>query len=140
MFFLNSDKNFSLDLSNAAYDKNSAVQKYLNQLGSVTTYLKGASYLMHNAGFSSVRDFILTKSNQVMQDDSGIAFRFFEKNKNWKYVFYGEYKKPISLFANRFQVDLDSMFKTVTPKKLGFGLGYNFKDNNSNLMIAKKIK
>ena len=131
---------FSLDLSNAAYDKNSAVQKYLNQLGSVTTYLKGASYLMHNAGFSSVRDFILTKSNQVMQDDSGIAFRFFEKNKNWKYVFYGEYKKPISLFANRFQVDLDSMFKTVTPKKLGFGLGYNFKDNNSNLMIAKKIK
>ena len=131
---------FSLDLSNAAYDKNSAVQKYLNQLGSVTTYLKGASYLMHNSGFSSVRDFILTKSNQVMQDDSGIAFRFFEKNKNWKYVFYGEYKKPISLFANRFQVDLDSMFKTVTPKKLGFGLGYNFKDNNSNLMIAKKIK
>lgn len=131
---------FSLDLSNAAYDKNTAVQKYLNHFSNVTTYLKGASYLMHNAGFSSVRNYILSNSKQVMQDDSGIAFRYFEKNKNWKYIFYGEYKKPISLFANRFQVDLDSMYKIATPKKLGFGLGYNFKDNNSNLMIAIKIK
>ncbi len=131
---------FSIDLSNAAFDKNTSVQKYLNNLGAITTYLKGASYLMHNAGFSSIRDFILAKSNQVMQDDSGIAFRYFEKNKNWKYIFYGEYKKPISLFANRFQTDLDSMYKTFSPKNLGFGLGYNFKDNNSNLMIAKKMK
>lgn len=130
---------FSIDLSNSAYDKNKSVQRYLKQLGTVTTYLKGASYLMHNPGFSSIRDFILNNSNQVMQDDSGIAFKFFEKTKNWKYVFYGEYKKPISLFANRFQADLDSLYKISTPKKLGFGLGYNFKDNNSNLMIAKKI-
>lgn len=129
---------FSIDLSNAAYSKNKSVVYYLNKLNPTTTYLKGASYLMHNPNFSLVRDYILNTVKQVVQDDSGISFRFFEQSGKWNYSFYGDYVKPIKLFASRYQKDLDSMYKKQGSKPLGFGLGYNFQDKNSNLMIAKK--
>ncbi len=129
---------FSIDLSNTAYSKNKSVVNYLNKLNPTTTYLKGASYLMHNPNFSLVRDYILNTVKQVVQDDSGISFRFFEQSGKWNYSFYGDYVKPIKLFASRYQKDLDSMYKKQGSKPLGFGLGYNFQDKNSNLMIAKR--
>jgi hypothetical protein len=129
---------FSIDLSNGAYSKNKSVINYLNKLNPTTTYLKGASYLMHNPNFSLIREYILNTVKNVVQDDSGISFRYFEQSGKWNYSFYGEYVKPIKLFATRYQKDLDSMYKKQGSKSLGFGLGYNFQDKNSNLMIAKK--
>jgi hypothetical protein len=129
---------FSVDMSNSAYSKNKSIQNYLKKLNPTTTYLKGASYLMHNSNFSLVRDFILNTVKRVVQDDSGISFRFFEQSGKWNYTFYGNYVRPIKLFAARYQKDLDSNYKKQGSKQLGFGLGYNFQDKNSNLMIAKR--
>lgn len=129
---------FSLDLSNQALAINKPVLNYLNKLKNINTYLKGASYLMHNTGFSIVRNYILKNSQNVIQDDSGISIKYFEETAKWTYSFYGNYVKPIKLFASRYQKDLDSLYKTIGSKPLGFGLGYNFKDKNSNLMIAKR--
>ena len=110
-------------------------------MGNVTTYLKGASYLMHESYFSEIRNYIFKKSSTIVQDDSGIAFRYFKTSEfNWEYSLYGNYVKPISLFSYAYQTDLDSLWKVKGSKSVGFGIGYNFKDKNSNLMIAKKIK
>lgn len=130
---------FSLNLADGALKFNKGMQKFIEAQGNFTTYLKGASYLMHETYFSIIRNFILNQSTVVVQDDSGIAFRYFLKHTSkWQYYFYGEYTKPIKLFSYTYQPDLDSLYKLQGSKKLGFGIGYNFKDKNSNLMIAIK--
>jgi hypothetical protein len=76
-----------------------------------------------------------------LQDDSGIALKFVS-DSIWTKKFYGTYDKPIRLFRNKFQPELykaynDSITKISIPK-LTFGIGYDYKQNESNLMIFKK--
>jgi len=118
---------------------NKGFMAYLKAMGTVNTYLKGASYLMHKDYFSLVRKVILNQSEHVIQDDSGIAFHYFlDDNSKWNYSFFGQYLKPIPMFAEFYQKDLDSLYKKQGAKPIGFGIGYNFKDKNSNFMIATK--
>lgn len=129
---------FSLNAANDGLSKNKGFTTYLNKIKNFNTYLKGASYLLHNAHFSIIRNAILNGSNCIIQDDSGIAFKYFDKNK-FTFKFFGDYIKPISLFSKNYQKDLDSVWSSQGSEKIGFGIGYNFKDNNSNLLIATKI-
>jgi len=129
----------STDLSDGALKKNKGLITYINNLKFETTYLKGASYLMHKGNFGEIRKLILANTQRIVQDDSGIALQYITKDKNkWDYVFYGEYTKPINMFTQHYQPDLDSLYKLKGSKKLGFGLGYNYRDKNSNFMIIKK--
>jgi hypothetical protein len=129
----------STDLSDPALRKNKGLTTYISNLHFETTYLKGASYLMHLSAFSKIRELILANTKNIVQDDSGIALRYITNDKNkWKFTFYGAYTKPINMFAMHYQADLDSLYKTQGAKKLGFGLGYNYRDKNSSFMLIKK--
>lgn len=130
---------FSLNAADGGLKSNKGFVAYLKNMGTVNTYLKGASYLMHKDYFSIVRNTILNQSQHVVQDDSGIAFHYFtETNTNWEYTFYGQYLRPISMFSEFYQADLDSLYKAQGSKPIGFGIGYNFRDKNSNFMIATR--
>lgn len=130
---------FSLNLADVGLKTNPGFKIYLEKMENFNTYLKGASYLLHKTYFSEVRNVILNGSSTIVQDDSGIAFKYFsEMTSKWDYKLYGEYTKPISLFKNAYQKGLDSLYKTKGASPLGFGIGYNFKDKNSNLMVAKR--
>ncbi len=130
---------FSLNAANGGLKSNKGFVTYLKNLGTINTYLKGASYLMHKDYFSIIRDVIFNQSEQVIQDDSGIALHYYTAdNHKWDYTFFGQYIKPIPMFAQHYQVDLDSLYKLQGSKPIGFGIGYNFRDKNSNFMIATK--
>lgn len=132
---------FSLNAANGGLKFNKGFLAYLKNMGTINTYLKGASYLMHKDYFSLIRNVVLEQSEQVVQDDSGIALHYFtDSNFKWDYKFYGQYTKPISLFSHHYQADLDSLYKQQGASAIGFGIGYNFKDKNSNFMIATKQK
>ena len=131
---------FSLNASDGGLKSNKGFVAYLKNMGTINSYLKGASYLMHKNYFSIIRNTILNQSQHVIQDDSGMAFHYFtESNSKWDYSFYGKYLKPIPMFSQFYQPDLDSLYKQKGSKPIGFGIGYNFKDKNSNFMIASKI-
>jgi hypothetical protein len=130
---------FSLNAADGGMKQNKGFMTYLTNMGKINTYLKGASYLMHKSYFSMVRNVILNQSEHVIQDDSGIAFHYFtESNSAWSYTFYGSYIRPIAMFSAFYQADLDSTYKQQGSKNIGFGIGYNFRDKNSNFMIATK--
>lgn len=130
---------YSLNAVDYALKKNKGFTNYLATIQNFNTYLKGASYLLHKDYFSIIRNKILEGSSTIVQDDSGIALRYFEKESGkWDYSLYGEYTKPVSLFSKQYQKDLDSLYKKQGSSALGFGLGYNFKDKNSNLMIVNR--
>ena len=132
---------FSLDAVDFELKNNTGFLNYIQKNQSLNVYLKGASYLLHKTYFSIMRNTLLSNAEAIIQDDSGIAIKYFLTDSvNWSYQLYGEYSKPISTFANKYQPKLDSMYKLGTAKKLAFGLGYNYRDKNSNFMIAFKPK
>ncbi|RSK23824.1 hypothetical protein [Hymenobacter metallilatus] len=113
--------------------------KYVRSLGPLTTYIKSATYLMHKSYFSKVRNLILERSAYILQDDSGIAMKYF-KPADWQFTYYGTYKRPINLFARQYQPALTAAYtdKTNPPRPLPFGTGYNWRQNDSNLLLAHR--
>ncbi|WP_426490259.1 hypothetical protein [Hymenobacter sp. 102] len=116
-----------------------AALKYVRTLGPLTTYVKSATYLMHKSYFSKVRNLILERSNYLLQDDSGIAMKYF-KPADWQFTYYGTYKRPINLFAKQYQPALTAAYtdKANPPRPLPFGTGYNWRQNDSNLLLARR--
>ncbi|MCX8044339.1 MAG: hypothetical protein N3B18_09465 [Desulfobacterota bacterium] len=100
----------------------------------LVTFVKSASYLMHKPYFSRIRNFILHKSRMVLQDDSGIPYRFFD-NKTWNVKLYGMYTGPIDLFKAHFEQDLAAAYRRGAAS-LPFRFGYN---RQSNMLRAIKI-
>ena len=133
---------FSADISDWKMGSNKdAVIQYAKSLGELTTYVKSATYLMHKPYFSKVRNLILERSNYVLQDDSGIALKYFSPS-DWQLTYYGTYKRPINLFAKHYQPAMTMAYADTInrPRPLPFGTGYNWRQNDSNLLLARRQK
>ena len=125
---------FRTDVSNGGV-ANSGFLRFCEQLGTGDSFVKSASYLMHSDGFSKVRDFLLTRSVTLVQDDSGVPVRFFEAN-GWTLRPHGRYRGPIRLFGSRYQSQLKELFRKGPSSPLAFGIGYRWRANESNLMVG----
>ena len=65
---------FRTDVSNGGVAA-SGFLKFAATLGNGNGLLKSASYLMHSGNFTQVRDFVLSHSQQIVQDDFGHSVR-----------------------------------------------------------------
>lgn len=125
----------STNLADPSLSQNGPFLKYLKNVdNNCVTFVKSATYLMHKSYFSIIRNTCLNHSKLILQDDSGIAFKFFDTN-NWKIQLYGTYSKPIKLFEEFFEEDYFQAFKENKAKPLHFRIGYSPK---SNLLMAIK--
>jgi hypothetical protein len=115
-----------------------AVMKYLDTLKPFKTFIKSASYLLHGSDFSTVRDFVLRNSTLIVQDDTGVPYRFLKPGE-WDVRLYGKYAKPVKDFNYGFQKDLDAVFtQPGQAKPLPFSYGYHWKDGASAVVVAVK--
>ena len=128
---------FSTDLSNGGLEKNPEFKTYMEKIEQPVTYLKAASYLMHYGTFSTMRELVLSQSENLLQDDSGIPVKSFN-TEQWDLTFYGNYTPPRAPFnQEEYQPDLMNIYRSnKNIDKLDFGIGYNFGPNESNLMLA----
>jgi hypothetical protein len=109
---------------------------WLRSLGEGASYLKAASYLMHGGGFTQVRDFLLQTSPLIVEDDSGIPFRYFDPNR-WKLKVFGEYNQPI--FSGYYQNDFRDAYATkANAGPLPFGAGYQVFSDKANILLATR--
>jgi hypothetical protein len=127
---------FSGDVSNNGLRK-SGLLKFCGKLGQTNAFIKSASYLLHRDRYADLREFILKQSALVVQDDSGIPISYFDPLK-WELQPFGNYVGPISLFRNRYQVSLARLFRARDRKAIDFGVGYQWRRNTSNLVLAVK--
>lgn len=132
---------FYCDLANDELISHPGNLSYLekNISSNSNTFIKSASYLLHYGSFTNIKDFILSKSSYLVQDDTGIPFKNFN-NENWKVSLFGIYDKPVKDFSdNLFQDDLDSAYKSPSYiKDLDFSLGYHWGSKKQNQLVAKK--
>jgi hypothetical protein len=126
---------FQTDISDEGLKKNPSFEKYLSKLPVCNTYLKAASYLMHGMDFSVIRNTVFEKSKTILQDDSGIAYRFYDK-KIWDIHLYGSYVRPGKEFSWINETDLLKAYTDPSVKQVPFTLGYNWRTQHINLLYA----
>jgi hypothetical protein len=125
---------FSTDVSDGGFER-SGFQAFCAGLGRGDALLKSASYLMHSDSFSKVRDFVLDRSDAIVQDDSGIPVRHFKADM-WQLYPFGNYLGPISIFPGRYQRQLQALYRKERAGSLDFGIGYRWRPRQSNLLLA----
>ncbi len=130
---------FSVNLSDERLRENQAFLAYVSKLNGVVTMLKATSYMPHHSNFSIIRDRILNQSIAVLQDDSGIPYRFFQPGV-WNVVLYGDYQRPFGSFRWMEQPDLRKAYESGTARPLSLRLGYGYSRIASNLLLAKQVK
>jgi hypothetical protein len=124
------------DLADDMLRRNDAVLKFCDSLGRGSSLLKAASYLIPEGGFERVRDFVFTHSDLIVQDDSAIPLRAFDRAK-WQLRFCGHYPGPIDTFKQHFQPDLAEAYHAAAPLPMGFSFGYRWQPQESGLMLAR---
>jgi hypothetical protein len=126
------------DLSNGGW-RRSGFKAFCESLEAGDALIKSASYLMHSNAFTDVRAYLLERSKRLLQDDSGIPISFF-KTEDWQVRPYGRYLGPIAVFPDNYQRELAELFRRGKPQSIDFGIGYRFRPNESNLLLADKLK
>ena len=128
-----SDKGFKSEPNNFTFLSNTIP-------ANSNSFVKSASYLLHYDSFKQIRDFILNKSKFLVQDDTGIPYKYFN-SETWTAELFGTYVIPVKDFSeNLFQNDLLGAYKSEMYKgPLTFSLGYHWGgQNRQNQMVFIK--
>jgi hypothetical protein len=126
---------FSVNLANDHLKDNPQFQAYLASLKGATSYFKATSYMTHKDMFSMIREGTLAASQAILQDDSGIPYKYFASN--WHVQLFGGYSRPYGSFRWLEQADLRKAYG-ASAKPLAFRIGYGFSKAPSNLLLAVK--
>lgn len=129
---------FRQDLSNSGVSAGGPFLTFVSRLGRVPVFLKSASYLMHESGFSNIRDYLLRHGSAIVQDPSGVPYREFSRY-GWNLWLYGNYQGTLSLFPGCQQPDLVAAYSSgrYPVKPLNFGIGYLMNPQTTSLMVGR---
>lgn len=129
---------FSLDATDKALEYYPDFINWVGQNRPASALIKSASYLLHDGQFSKTRTMLLESADLLIQDDTGIPFRYINQSP-WQVKLYGKYHKPIRPMGYGYQKDLDSAFKANIPASdLPFPFGYHWRASQSGLIFASK--
>jgi hypothetical protein len=129
---------FSVNLSDKGLRENQAFLTFVGNLKGTATLLKATSYMTHHQEFSMIRERVMAKSIAVLQDDSGIPYRFFTAPP-WTVQLFGAYDRPYGSFRWFEQADLKKAYLAPATKPLAFRIGYGYGKVPSNLQLARRL-
>ncbi len=125
-----------MDLANAGLMSRAPFAANVHSLAPVVTFVKAAMYLLAETRFSRLRQMILDESAVVIQDDTGVPYRHFDRR--WALRLFGRYEPPVRPFEERAQPELRAAFERRSTSPMSFGIGYHVRPDRSHLMIASK--
>lgn len=128
----------SLDATDKAMEFYPDFINWVAQYRPATALIKSASYLLHDNQFARTRALLLDSADVIVQDDTGIPYRFFNQAP-WQVKLYGQYHKPIRPMAYAYQKDLEAAFKAKNDlPDLPFPFGYHWRGKQSGLIVAHR--
>ena len=129
---------YSLDVSDQALRWYPGFLDHVGRQQPATGFIKSASYLLHDEQFRRTRELLLTRTDVVVQDDTGIPYRHLTA-AGWGVRLFGVYTMPIKPLEYGKQPDLEIAFKTAGPVPgLDFPFGYRGKAGRSTLLLARR--
>jgi hypothetical protein len=131
----------STRLSPSFFNEGNAGRNFLASRGTLNTFTKSAIYLLQLSSFQDVCRFIMERSGLVLQDYSGIPYRYFSAAE-WDILLFGSYRGPVG-FGNYpdppRQPDLIHAYRDGRPPlPFNFGYGTIQGKGRSNLMLMIK--
>ena len=128
----------SLDATDKALEFYPDFMTWIGQYKPATVLLKSASYLLHDNQFAKTRSMLLEAADVVVQDDTGIPYRFISQNP-WQVKLYGRYHRPIRPLSYAYQKDLETAYNSRPEQiPLPFPFGYHWRGQQSGLIIAHR--
>jgi hypothetical protein len=129
----------SLDVSDAQLRHYPEFVPWLRTFEQPTVLLKSASYLLHGSNFRKVRSVVSERARLIVQDDTGMPYRIL-RDDGFRISLYGQYERPVKLFENRYQKDLDDAFGSAgNSDPVPFPFGYNWrKEGRSGVIVARR--
>src|SRR6266508_590583 len=115
--------------------------EFLNWVGQhkpATVLIKSASYLLHDQQFAKTREMLLGAADVVVQDDTGIPYRFINQTP-WQVKLYGRYNRPVRPMRYGYQKDLEAAYSSRQEQvPLPFPFGYHWRGQQSGLIFAHR--
>ena len=114
-----------------------AFSEMLAALDPATTVgmFKSSSYCLHEDKYSAVRDYVISKSFAIVQDDTGVRYKLLQ-DSGFDVTLYGQYRHPLAVFGEAVnQPDLAAAYKTSCAGPVDFRFGYN---GVPPFMVARK--
>ena len=129
---------FSVDATDKALEFYPRFLDWVKQTRPTTVLLKSASYLLHDPQFEKTRETILAAADYVIQDDTGLPYRYLNQPP-WQVKLYGRYSKPIKALRYGYQADLAGAYESKRDlPELPFPFGYHWRGKKSGLLIASR--
>ena len=132
---------FRYNVTDKFFNDSSTFYHHLAHYHHYATYIKSASYLLHNPFMKNMRQLILKNSVIILQDDTGVPYKYLADTSIWNLRLYGEYDKPVKDFKKMgYQPDLAKKMKEESTRipKLPFHLGYHWGNKKDVLLFAIK--
>jgi hypothetical protein len=126
---------FSTNLADDSIGQTGFLQ-FCGSLGPSDSFIKSASYLLQTGRFNKLRNFLLDRSATILQDDTGIPIAYFDP-KIWRFQAFGRYAGPLNISGATYQARMGELFRNAIP--IDFGVGYRWRINESNLVLAQKV-
>ena len=104
--------------------------------------MKSAEYILHTNEYEEFIKAILSKTDRIIEDESGIPLRYFDPSL-WDAKVFGKYIGRIPLKKTPsvpYQRDLAKLFEEQKPSVLPFNFGYGVLrgKSKSNLIFLKR--
>lgn len=131
---------YSLDATDKALVHYPEFLDFVGRNKPASALVKSASYLLHDNQFSKTRDMILASADILVQDDTGVPYRYI-KQANWNVKLFGKYHTPIAPMQWGLQTDLRQAFtdpEVAARGPLPFPFGYHWKGAESGLILATR--
>ncbi|MBP7282573.1 MAG: hypothetical protein KBA66_13410 [Leptospiraceae bacterium] len=126
----------STNISNFGLKANPGTMKFLEKFGTFASTYKAASFLLHYDSFTDMKAFILKNAELIVMDDTGPPVKDLEKDFNIKV--FGRYTRPIGLWPDKVQKDLQKLHEDQKPEKVNFKYGYGTADKQQHIMVVTR--
>jgi hypothetical protein len=131
-------RHVAYDLSDGNMKRFPALLKHLQGKGKVSTMTKAASHLLwDDQNFSVIRDYLMTHTDWMISDTTGVPPRIATKYGFVQDV-YGAYEwpEPFGTVNNTDAKAFHDMFKTATP--ISFRYGYPDNKSHGHIVVTHK--
>ena len=126
-----------IDLSNSHLESHELSRAWMARMARHPVFLKAASHLPQNAGFSIIRDALVTNTPLLVQDETGVDYR--ELGKIGDVALYGHFERPHPLFNPKSQQSLAAAYRVgKTSGELPFSFSYQKGSNQRCLQVVRR--
>jgi|JI9StandDraft_1071089.scaffolds.fasta_scaffold00263_1 hypothetical protein len=126
----------STNISNYGLKANPGTMKFLGKFGTFASTFKAASFLLHYDSFTDMKEFIIKNSELMVMDDTGPPVRDLAQDYNIKV--FGRYTRPIGLWPEKVQKELQKLHEDQKPEKVNFKYGYGTADKQQHIMVVTR--